>query len=89
MRSGCPGPTSARKIELRPLWLPDRISTSRADAGVTPAGVKPASSAANQDCSSGIPATGEREMAASVRAARVMAARTRRSGSSSRSGYPA
>lgn len=46
------------------------------------------SSWANQDCSSGSPAVGGADTADSVRAARVSADRTSRSGSSSFVGYP-
>ena len=79
-------PTSARNTELSPLWLPGSTITSRGVGGATPAGVAARSSCANQDCSSGRPAAGGRDRAASPRAARVRAARTSRSGRSSRSG---
>ena len=88
MSSGCPGPTTARKIDDRPLWLPEMMSTSRAAGGVTPAGALAASSRANHSCSSGMPVTGERVIAALERAARAIAARTARSGSRSDAGYP-
>ena len=86
MSSGCPLPTRARKMELSPLWLPGSTMTSLGVGGVTPTGPAAPSSCANQDCSSGSPATGGRDSAVSPRAARVRAERTRRSGSSSRSG---
>ncbi|GAA1344247.1 hypothetical protein GCM10009660_33770 [Catellatospora bangladeshensis] len=72
---------------LSPPWLPGMITTSPRPTGVTPVGVTAAGSAANQDRSSGRPAVGSRSTSAPVRAARVNAARTRRSGSSSRSGW--
>ena len=73
-------PTRARKMELSPLWLPGSTMTSLGVGGVTPSGLAAPSSCANQDCSSGRPATGGRDRAVSPRAARVRAERTRRSG---------
>jgi hypothetical protein len=62
--------------------------TSPGWGGVTPTGVEVLSSCANQDCSSGNPATGGLDNEASLRAARVKAERTSLSGRSSRAGYP-
>ena len=57
--SGCPRPTSARKMELSPLWLPGSTTTS---LGVRRRRSRPGSTcpvrAANQDCSSGRPGGG-------------------------------
>nr|WP_242471969.1 hypothetical protein [Blastococcus sp. TML/C7B] len=86
--TGCPAPASARNAALSPLWLPGSTITSRGVGGGTSAGVTARSSPANHDCSSGRPAAGGRESAASLRAARTSADRTSRSGSSSWSGKP-
>ena len=86
MSSGWPAPTSARKMELSPLWLPGSTMTSFGVGGVMPTGVADPSSWANHCCSSGMPAAGGLDRAASPRAARARAERTSRSGSSSRSG---
>ena len=56
-------------MELSPLWLPGRTTTSLGVGGVTPTGLAAAELWANQDCSSGSPATGGRDSAVSLRAA--------------------